>query len=235
MTVPIDSRDARLWLPFAAPEQAGPPNWFRDLTPAECKIRWTEDPENCQWTGILHRVERFDPMTRTVTVAIRIANNSDNVPASGLPLVEGMYCSVEIPGKPIPNVYRLPRWTVSFDGFTYIAEGDRLSRRAVNAVRTQGEETYVDEGLSPGELVVVTRLVDPLPGILLEYDMPEETDCAYEGEAMRGFHQFCPKRSIRQYCICIYLYWWISCPYTNGKGNLPGYSSGYDTGGGVFW
>ena len=119
-------------------------------------------------------------MTRTVTVAIRLENNSNNVPQSGLPLVEGMYCSVEIPGKPIPNVYRLPRWTVSFDGFTYIAEGDRLSRRAVNAVRTQGEETYVDEGLSPGELVVVTRLVDPLPGILLEYDMPEKTDCASE-------------------------------------------------------
>jgi multidrug efflux pump subunit AcrA (membrane-fusion protein) len=180
MTVPIDSRDARLWLPFATPEQAGPPNWFRDLTPAECKIRWTEDPENCQWTGTLHRVERFDPMTRTVTVAIRIANNSDNVPSSGLPLVEGMYCNVEIPGVPIQNVYPLPRWTVSFDGFTYIAEGDRLSRRAVNVVRTQGEETYVDEGLSPGELVVVTRLVDPLPGILLEYEMPEKTDCAPE-------------------------------------------------------
>lgn len=180
MSVPIDSRDARLWLPFATPEQAGPPNWFRDLTPVECTVKWTEDPEDCQWTGVLHRVERFDPMTRTVTVVIHIENNSNNVPESGLPLVEGMYCSVEIPGKPIPNVYRLPRWTVSFDGFTYIAEGDRLSRGAVNAVRTQGEQTYVDEGLSPGELVVVTRLVDPLPGILLEYDMPEKTDCASE-------------------------------------------------------
>jgi multidrug efflux pump subunit AcrA (membrane-fusion protein) len=182
MSVPIDSRDARLWLPFLTDQETGSINWFRDLMPVECKIKWTEDPENCQWTGTLHRVERFDPITRTVTVAIRIANNSDNAPATGLPLVEGMYCNVEIPGSPIANVYRLPRWTVSFDGFTYIAEGDRLKRRAVNAVRTQGEETYVDEGLSPGELVVITRLVDPLPGILLEYDIPEKTDCSPEDQ-----------------------------------------------------
>jgi len=146
----------------------------------ECKIKWTEDPEDCQWTGTLHRVERFDPTTRTVTVAIRLENNKNRAPMNGLPLVEGMYCSVEIPGISIPNIFRLPRWAVSFDGFAYVAEGDRLKRRAVNVVRTQGEETYVDEGLSPGEMVVVTRLVDPLPGILLEYEKPEKTDCEPE-------------------------------------------------------
>lgn len=177
MSVPVDSRDARLWLPFVSEDAPGAPNWFRELQPVECTIKWTEDPDNYAWKGILHRVERFDQMTRTVTVAIRIENNLAENPNQGLPLVEGMYCSVEIPGKPMPNVFRLPRWTVSFDGFTYVAEGDRLRRRKVNAVRTQGEETYVDEGLSPGELVVLTRLVDPLPGILLEYEMPEETDC----------------------------------------------------------
>lgn len=180
ISVPLDSSDARLWLPFSKPEEPGPLNWFRDVKPVECTIKWTEDPENCQWTGTLHRVERFDPMSRTVPVAIRIDNKKAGVATNGLPLVEGMYCSVEIPGTDIPDVFSLPRWAVSFDGFTYIAEGDRLKRRAVNVVRTQGEETYVDEGLSPGDLVVVTRLVDPLPGVLLEYEMPEKTDCAPE-------------------------------------------------------
>ncbi len=177
LSVPIDSRDARRWLPFLTPDDATSPNWFRELAAVECKVTWTEDPHNYAWTGRLDRVERFDPMTRTVTVAVRIDNGKDNNSPEGLPLVEGMFCSVEIPGTTMHDVYRLPRWTVSFDGFTYIADGDRLRRRAVNVVRTQGEETYVDEGLSPGDIVVMTRLVDPLPGILLEYEMPEETDC----------------------------------------------------------
>jgi len=176
LSVPIDSHDARQWLPFRTPDQPGPLNWFRELEPLTCKIRWTEDPDNCEWTGHLHRVEKFDQMTRTVTVAVRI-ENTERGPHAGLPLVEGMFCSVDIPGKSIHDVFRLPRWTVSFDGFTYVADGNRLRRRAVNAVRTQGEETFVDEGLSPGELVVITRLVDPLPGILLEYETPEDIDC----------------------------------------------------------
>jgi len=54
-----------------------------------------------------------------------------------------------------------------------VAEGERLRRVKVNTVRNQGEDSFVDEGLNPGDLVVLTRLVDPAPGILLEYEMPE--------------------------------------------------------------
>ncbi len=177
LSVPIDSRDARRWLPFLKPDNSATPNWFRELEAVACTVRWTEDPEGYEWTGTLDRVERFDPMTRTVTVAVRIDNGKDRDTFEGLPLVEGMFCHVEIPGVMMQEVFRLPRWTVSFDGYTFIADGDRLRRRAVNVVRTQGEETFVDAGLSPGDIVVMTRLVDPLPGILLEYDMPDETDC----------------------------------------------------------
>ncbi len=177
LSVPIDSRDARRWLPFSTPDDSPSPNWFRTVEPVECTVTWTEDPQNYEWQGTLHRVVRFDPMTRTVTVAVRIDNDAKVNRENGLPLVEGMFCSVTIPGRTLHDVYRLPRWTVSFDGYAYIADGDRLRRRAVNVVRTQGEETYVDEGLSPGDIVVMTRLVDPLPGILLEYEMPETTDC----------------------------------------------------------
>ncbi|MCK5861613.1 MAG: biotin/lipoyl-binding protein [Candidatus Hydrogenedentes bacterium] len=173
LSVSIDSRDAKSWLPFRTRNESKPLNWFGEVEPVKCKIKWTEDSDSYEWTGILDRVERFDQSSRTVTVALRIENDVNSPPSHGLPLVEGMYCSVEIPGTSISNVYRLPRWTVSYDGFVYIADGERLQRRAVNAIHTQGEETYVDEGLSPGDLIVVTRLVDPLPGILLEYDIPE--------------------------------------------------------------
>lgn len=176
IAVPIDSRDARRWLPFREEESAfGAPNWFRELEPVACRIIWTEDPGDHVWHGTLHRVERFDQSTRTVTVAVRVTEDTRQAIEDGLPLVEGMFCQVEIPGRPMHNVYRLPRWAVSFDGFVFIADGDRLRRRYVEVARTQGEETFLSAGLDPGELVILTRLVNPVPGLLIEYDLPEDT------------------------------------------------------------
>ena len=185
LSVPIDSRDARRWLPFLEEQEGDTPNWFRPVEPANCLVRWTED-RDAMWNGTLHRVERFDPMTRTVTVAIRVNQDTRQPGHERLPLVEGMFCEVEIPGRTMRSVFRLPRWTVSFDGQVYIAEGNILRRRSVGVVRTQGEETFLEDGLEPGELVVVTRRVDPVPGILLEYELPESKNAAEnngQGEA----------------------------------------------------
>lgn len=175
ISVPLDSLDARKWLPFEE-EENGAPNWFRPLQPVQCTLTWTEDPKVSS-TGTLHRVERFDPMTRTVTVAIRIAKDtSPEGDRQKLPLVEGMYCSVEIPGNDMHKVYKLPAWSVSYDGKAYVAEEKRLRRRDVNVVRVQGDYNYVDTGLEPGDLVITTRLVEPVPGLLLAYDMPAENE-----------------------------------------------------------
>lgn len=172
VSVPLDSRDARLWLPFTEEDKSDSPNWFRPLAPAPCTLSWTEDP-SVTWAGTLNRVERFDPMARTVTVAVRVEQDTSAKEPQKLPLVEGMFCNVAISGIQMTSVYRLPSASVSFEGMAFVAEGDRLRRVNVNIVRSQDEETFVDSGLKPGDLVVVTRLVDPAPGILLEYDLPE--------------------------------------------------------------
>lgn len=172
VSVPIDSRDARRWIPFLEEDSGESPNWFRPVAPAPCVLSWTEDP-SVTWTGTLARVERFDPMTRTVTVAIRVTENTSPSEQQKLPLVEGMFCRVEITGNPMHSVYRLPEWAVSYEGLAYLAEDQRLQPVKVNVVRSQGKEVFVDEGLSPGDLVVLTRLVDPVPGILLNYESPD--------------------------------------------------------------
>ncbi|MBP8130267.1 MAG: biotin/lipoyl-binding protein [Candidatus Hydrogenedentes bacterium] len=174
ISVPLDSRDARTWLLFrdAAADVAEPANWFGALEPVSCQVIWTEDPGNHVWTGALDRVERFDPMTRTLTVAVRIDSATHPAEGDGLPLVEGMFCQVTIPGKTMRQVYRLPRWAVSFEGEVYVAEGDLLQRRAVMVLRSQGEEAFVSEGLQPGDLVIVTRLLNPLPGMRVDIAAP---------------------------------------------------------------
>jgi len=173
--VPLDSRDARQWLRFRKGGKNGETAWFNDLEPVECTIRWTEGREDHFWHGQLHRVVKFDQQTRTLTVAIRIeAQQARSEDPEALPLVEGMFCSVEIPGQTMHGVFRLPRWAVSFENTVYVSAEDRLKTVLVEVERAQGEEAFVSGGLAPGDLVVVTRLIDPLENSLLELTFAEE-------------------------------------------------------------
>jgi RND family efflux transporter MFP subunit len=169
--VSLDSRDARNWLQFETPANDRLTTaWFATPKPVECTIRWTEDKSGTVWTGTLNRVVTFDQQTRTITVAVRLTAQSAMGKGNGaLPLVEGMFCTVEIPGRTMRDVYRLPRQAVSFENKVYLATDDsRLETVAVTVARIEGEYVYVDQGLNPGDAVIVTRLIDPLENALLE-------------------------------------------------------------------
>lgn len=173
ISVPLDSRDVRSWMRFEETHPANGESWFGKPEAVECRITWTEDTGGACWLGTLNRVERFDQKTRTVTVAVRISGEGAGGKGEGLPLVEGMFCAVEIPGKTMKQVYRLPRWAISFEGQVYMAEDQRLKRRYVDIARNQDEDTFVSDGFEPGELVVTTRLVNPLPNTLLDFELKD--------------------------------------------------------------
>jgi len=178
--VPLDSRDARQWLQFEHAMDNRPTTaWFASLKPVACTIRWTEDKTGSTWTGTLNRVVTFDQQTRTLTVAVRItAEAAMDGDSRSLPLVDGMFCAVAIPGKTMHDVYRLPRQAVSFENKAFLANADnRLQTVSVAVERSEGEFVYVGRGLSPGDTVIVTRLIDPLENALLETtDVLEETE-----------------------------------------------------------
>ena len=174
--VPLDSRDARKWLRFDRDRTAeNRAAWFTNLTPVPCTVRWTDDPEGHRWRGRLHRVVAFDPKTRTLTAAVRVSAENA-LSGDGLPLVEGMFCRVEIPGKTLRDVYALPRWAVSFKDTVYLAEAERLKTVPVTVARIEGERALVSEGIAPGDQVIVTRLVDPLENALLEILDPSASE-----------------------------------------------------------
>lgn len=167
--VSLDSRDARRWLRFDHNGVQERTAWFSDLEPVPCKIRWTEMADGDSWVGRLHRVVQFDPQTRTVTVAIRIeARDAWLITTENLPLVEGMFCSVTIPGRTMSDVIALPRWAVSFNNTVFLALDGRLKTLPVTVERSEGDTAYVGKGLKPGDLVITTRLVDPMENALIE-------------------------------------------------------------------
>lgn len=185
ISVPIDSRQARDWLRFDSstegrgdsPRQRA---WFDALSEVPVNVYWTESSNGKHWPGMLHRVEKFDHLTRMLTVAIRI-DGCDAVSGEdgGLPLVEGMFCRIEIPGRIARGVVKLPAEAVGFDlessGFRTVyvaapAAGETLRLKTVKVLESHvdGEFVYIAKGIEEGDLVITTRLVNPIENILLE-------------------------------------------------------------------
>lgn len=166
--VPLDSRDVRKWLRFSETGGSTAGAWFEQPAAVECRIRWTEDKQGHVWRGTLHRVVAFDQQTRTVTVAIRVPAAEARPESGHLPLVAGMFCAVEIPGRDLPDAYRVPREAVTYTHTVFTAQGDRLKTRPVQVARVDGDDAFITQGLSDGDRVIVTRLVDPMENNLLE-------------------------------------------------------------------
>jgi len=175
--VPLDSRNAKRWLRFKRDAAVRTGAWFGKLEHAPVEVRWTEDKSGHVWQGYCHRVVSYDAPSRRVTIAVRVDGaEAASSGASGLPLVDGMFCQVIIPGREMEGVYRLPSWAVNFEGdfergSVYVSNDKRLKTKPVRIVHRDENAVYVSDGLSEGDVVVVTRLVNPLPNSLLDVDM----------------------------------------------------------------
>ena len=170
LEVPVDSRDAFQWLQFTGQKRGGEMSsgaWFSELSPVPSTIIWTEDPRN-RAVATVDRVSLFDEETRTVKVVLRIDSEQVNNKSSSFPLVAGMFCKVEIPGRSLQQVVELPRWAVSFESTVYTIRDGRLQTTQVTVARVQNDKAYISAGLEAGDMVITTRLANPLERSLVE-------------------------------------------------------------------
>ncbi|WP_028583616.1 efflux RND transporter periplasmic adaptor subunit [Desulfogranum mediterraneum] len=161
--VALDSREAARWLQLRPKGAELPGNWFSRPEPVPCRLVWTEDAE-VAGAGRLDRIVRYAPKTRTLVVAIRLEADI----GSAFPLVEGMFCRVELPGARLESVYILPRQAVTHEQTVYTVVANRLQTTPVTVIRTNGTKAYVSAGLAPGDQVITTRLEDPLEQALVK-------------------------------------------------------------------
>ncbi len=188
ISVSLNSNDARRWMLFENGASSSGAAWFGALKRVPVQIFWTEGGSEARWTGELHRVEKFDEVTRTVEVAIRV-NPGQYVSESGggIPLVEGMFCRVEVPGKVAEDVYKVPAAAVGFDRDSngqrtaYVAklseDGEyRLTSVRVKENHLDGQYVYLSDGIHDGDLIVATRLVNPLERSLLSIETTMASD-----------------------------------------------------------
>jgi multidrug efflux pump subunit AcrA (membrane-fusion protein) len=168
--VSLDSREASRWFPFGSgAADSGPEGWFaalpRDLA---VTVAWSENPDAYAWQGRLARVERFSAETSTVIVVIEVLNGA----AGGLELVEGMFCEASIPGRTARAVFRVPAEAVSHENTVILARDSRLHTCPAEVVHRHGGEAFIRGEFSDGDVLVTTRVANPLEKALLRVSLP---------------------------------------------------------------
>ncbi|MGQ4275578.1 efflux RND transporter periplasmic adaptor subunit [Pseudidiomarina sp. E22-M8] len=78
----------------------------------------------------------------------------------------GRFVALEIEGVFVENVYRIPRYALTTDGNVWLVDSDRrLQRQHVEVLRAEENHVIVNQGLKPGDNVVLTQLSNALPSM----------------------------------------------------------------------
>jgi RND family efflux transporter MFP subunit len=118
------------------------------------------------WSGRVARIKAMmDQRTRTLPMVIEIDETPNSEQSQNpLRLRPGMFVTVRIKGKKIPNVFVLPRHLVYPGDVVYTVKDDTLKSNKVKVLRGYKDEVIIGEGLSEGDLIIKSPLSSPADG-----------------------------------------------------------------------
>jgi multidrug efflux pump subunit AcrA (membrane-fusion protein) len=111
-----------------------------------------------RWPGRVTRLEkRVDEQTRVFHLVAEVREPYNNPPGAE-PFSAGLFVEATIEGIEIPNSVRIPRSALHTGGFVFVVENKRLQKRTVGVLRREQDSLIINEGLSAGDLLVLSRL-----------------------------------------------------------------------------
>lgn len=145
-------------------------DFHKQLSLGDLEIRVTPtNVPDAHWPGKLSRItSSLDPATRTVQAVISVEEPYRNAhPPARPPLVRNMFVQASITAPTPEPVIVVPASAVH-QGVVYIADEDnRLQRREVSVAWEQGDQAVIDQGLKPGDRLILDDLVPAIDGTLL--------------------------------------------------------------------
>ena len=119
-------------------------------------VRASMAGQELSWQGNVLRAEgKLDERTRMVNVVVRVDEPYARMP----PLAVGLFVTVDIHGRSLPDTAVLPKSALRDDERVWIVDDKGLlSFRDVELARMRGEEIIVKSGVENGELVVTSPL-----------------------------------------------------------------------------
>lgn len=120
-----------------------------------------------RWRGHLTRSEGIlDSNSRVIYGVVEVIDPYNLASEQhATPLRFGRFVQLDIEGIVAKGVYEVPRYAQSSNGNVWVVNDAReLEAREVVIDRAEENTLYISEGLQPGDKVVLTQLVNALPG-----------------------------------------------------------------------
>ena len=120
-----------------------------------------------QWQGkVLMTTGTLSQKTRMATLIVQVKDPLGmRSKTASAPMMLNDYVSVEITGKTLSGVMRLPRDTLRDKQTVWVSSNGRLEIRPVDIVWKQDDQVFVRQGLQPGEQVIVSNLSTVVQGM----------------------------------------------------------------------
>lgn len=126
-----------------------------------------------EWHGQIVRTEGvFDERSRVLYAVAQVQDPYNRLARTwDSPLRVGTFVEASIQGRPLSNVFILPRGVLRVGNHIWtVDEDDKLQRRDVVVAHSDENFVYVKSGLNDGELVTTTLVDNPLPGTRVRYE-----------------------------------------------------------------
>jgi len=147
----------------------------------DAEVRLDLGDEVLTWPGRVDRVsDTIDPKTGTLGVIVVVDEAYARATMGERPpLTKGMFVEVAISGLPVVGL-AVPRSALRDADLMISDSHDKLERRSVQVGLEQDDIALITDGLRPGEAVVVSDLIVPVPGMLLAPEIDEALTAALE-------------------------------------------------------
>ena len=139
------------------------------------------------WSGKIVRTEaEIDPRTRVVYAVAQVKDpyargQNPNRP----PLTVGLFVNVELHGRTVENIFRMPRSALRDDEKVAVIDVEnRIRLRTVNILKVEGESVLIKEGLKEGERISLSNVENLTEGMTVEVYV--ESEPSIDKKEMQG-------------------------------------------------
>jgi len=141
-----------------------------ELLGLDAEVSLNRDSLNTTWPAKVARIsEGIDPRSRTIGVIVEVLNPYANTqPGIHPPLSKGLFVDVKLIGAKRPDKLVIPRDALYEDKVYVVNAESRLEIRKVNANFSNSVYSVIENGLNPGEKIVVSQIIPAIKGMLLK-------------------------------------------------------------------
>lgn len=143
---------------------------LQNMDPVPVSIRATVGGQKTTWEGIIRRTEgAIDPRSRVIVAIADVTdpfNLLEDADPSRPPLSVGLFVTADIAGKRYKDIVRVPRRALrDSNEIITVNSQNRLEFKSVEVLRTTADYAYIRQGLSDGDLLLMTDMEAPIPGM----------------------------------------------------------------------